>query len=293
VNQDTTIALEQTYYAPTTGAPNDDFIIVCTKFFSKNGASHADLLLGDVIDWDIPSDPNAENISGTAGDVVWLKGSDSDATPTACTPFAQRWAGSAFLGMYTSTEKQADNCANDRDRYGSYAADNSQPQQDAPNGVLDSAIVWADALAKNGTFPIPDTVDHRVYTTYKHQYTLPATETLTVYTAHSTVYNAATSATIEDNLKNACAWYETNLRPGCAVCGCCVGNTGNVDGDPGDIVDIADLTVLIDHLFITFVGLTCAEEGNVDGDPGGVVDIADLTALIDHLFITFPPTAPC
>lgn len=74
---------------------------------------------------------------------------------------------------------------------------------------------------------------------------------------------------------------------------CCIGATGNIDNDPNDEVDIADLTFFIDHLFISFVDISCPAEGNVDGDPAGVVDIADLTLLIDHLFISFVPTAAC
>jgi len=79
----------------------------------------------------------------------------------------------------------------------------------------------------------------------------------------------------------------------CNVGGCCVGNTGNVNNDPNDVTDIADLTTLIDHLFISFIPLTCPEEANVNGDANGTVDIADLTTLIDNLFISFTPTAPC
>jgi hypothetical protein len=72
---------------------------------------------------------------------------------------------------------------------------------------------------------------------------------------------------------------------------CCIGTRGNVDNDPLQGVDIADLTTLVDHLFISFVPLTCADEGNVDGIGG--VDIGDLTMLVDHLFITFTPIGSC
>ncbi len=72
---------------------------------------------------------------------------------------------------------------------------------------------------------------------------------------------------------------------------CCVGTRGNVDNDPLQGVDIADLTTLVDHLFISFVPLACADEGNIDGIGG--VDIGDLTALVDHLFISFTPLGGC
>ncbi len=75
-------------------------------------------------------------------------------------------------------------------------------------------------------------------------------------------------------------------------CGpCCIGTVGNVDGSLDQGVDIGDLTVLVDHLFISFMPLLCEEEGNVDGATG--VDIGDLTVLVDHLFISFTPLGNC
>ena len=75
---------------------------------------------------------------------------------------------------------------------------------------------------------------------------------------------------------------------------CCVGPTvGNLDNDPRGFVDIVDLTLMTDHLFITFPELICPATANLDGDPLGVVDIVDLTAFIAHLFITFEPLPSC
>ncbi len=72
---------------------------------------------------------------------------------------------------------------------------------------------------------------------------------------------------------------------------CCVGATGNIDCDLVGSVDIADLTLLVDHLFLSFSPLCCPMEGNTDGNPG--VDIGDLTALVDNLFVSFAPLSPC
>ncbi len=72
---------------------------------------------------------------------------------------------------------------------------------------------------------------------------------------------------------------------------CCIGTTGNVDCDVLDAVDIGDLTVLVDHLFISFAPLCCMKEADIFQDKS--VDIADLTLLIDHLFITFLPLMSC
>ena len=73
---------------------------------------------------------------------------------------------------------------------------------------------------------------------------------------------------------------------------CCVGLTGNLDGDPGDNVSLADLTVMIDHLFVSFAEIDCMLEANTDGI-GEDITIGDLTALIDHLYVSFQDLAPC
>ncbi len=74
---------------------------------------------------------------------------------------------------------------------------------------------------------------------------------------------------------------------------CCESATGNLDCEEMSIPDIADLTILVDHLFLTFTPLCCEAEGNVDGSADGVIDIADLQALIENLFISFAETSPC
>lgn len=74
---------------------------------------------------------------------------------------------------------------------------------------------------------------------------------------------------------------------------CCYGLTGNVNDNASESRDISDITVLIDHLFITFAPLPCPEEANVSGDPGGEITLTDLTRLVNALFVTFEPTPPC
>lgn len=61
---------------------------------------------------------------------------------------------------------------------------------------------------------------------------------------------------------------------------------GDIDGS-GTISDVGDLTLLVDHLFITYADLPNIAVANIDGQVG--VDIGDLTTLVDHLFITFTP----
>lgn len=74
-------------------------------------------------------------------------------------------------------------------------------------------------------------------------------------------------------------------------CDCCRGIRGNVDYDLTGGVDIGDLTLMINHLFISFEDLPCETEADVTED--SAVDIGDLTLLINHLFITFEALPEC
>jgi len=296
VSEDSTVALERTYYAPKGGGDSSDFVIICSKFYSYDGLAHNNLLIGDLIDWDLPADVGADNKTGIEGSTVFIRGTDTGAT-AACParPNKTRFAANTFLGMHTRAEKLANACANDVGRYGQYAGRNDSDVFTADNGVLDPAKTWTKAGALSGAAalaPSLDSTDVHIVTTYKYNYNLAGNDTVTVYTALTTELDG-TSADLKANFTAACNWYNNNLRPGCTVCSCCIGSTGNADGSLDDVVDIGDLTALIDNLFITLAPLLCTAEGDIASPPDAVVDIGDLTALIDHLFINLTPTAPC
>ena len=79
---------------------------------------------------------------------------------------------------------------------------------------------------------------------------------------------------------------------------CCIGSVGNVDGSLDDAVSLGDLTVMIDHLFVSFDDVPCPPEADVDlsGAPlaeNDDITLGDLTVLIDHLFVSFEDLPPC
>jgi PKD repeat protein len=87
--------------------------------------------------------------------------------------------------------------------------------------------------------------------------------------------------------------YIVPTRPGAVSLGCCVGYVGNVDASADQLVTMGDLTVLIDHLFISFAPVACVAEANVDMSEDLAITMGDLTVLIDHLFVSFNPLPPC
>ncbi len=295
VSKDTTIGCERVWYAPLGGDPNNDFIIVCTKYWKLTAGSITALQFGDVHDFDIPSNPGAINIDGAESNFVWLRGAEATA---GCAPYATRYGAAVPLGQYFTSQAA---CTND-DPYGQYTINNPNDltlgAHGSNTGVIHPDTSWDRSGGFNAIGNVgPDSADMRIITTWKHNVTLNFGDTLYTYSALTTTQTGvpATPTGGLDRLKGnaaaACAWYQTNLRPTCTVCGCCVGVRGNVDGDGGESVDIADLTVLVDHLFISFTPLICETEGDMVIDAS--VDIGDLTFLVDHLFISFTPQPPC
>jgi len=292
VNWDSTIAVEKTVYAPTGGGDNTNFVIQSMRVFPLDGMSHTNLAIGEAVDWDIPSSSGSNNNAyvTTAGKTVYFQGTDLPEDTLRCQDHANRLAAQGFLGLYRNTEYNADNCANTSDFWGVYAGRNDSDLFIADS--LEYSRMWRNTFNKTGFNGLTDETDIHGVMTFMHGATLAAGDTLTFYSVFATVQDGNV-AELEGHLSAACAWYQENLRPGCTVCGCCVGITGNVDGDPGENVDLGDLTALIDYLFITFTVPECFAEANIDGDPGGNVDLGDLTALIDYLFITFTPPSAC
>ncbi len=284
VNKDTTIGAERVWYAPKL-ADSTDFIVICTRYWAITG-SVSSVQIGDVHDLDIPSINGSQNKDGAEASFVWLRGTEG--ATANCAPMATRFGANVPLGQYFTSQAA---CTND-DPFGQYSINNTADlTNDITTGIIDPDTSWNrsggfGAIGNLGA----DSVDMRVITTWKHNITLPAGDTLFTYSALTTVKNG-TLANLQGNAAAACAWYASNLRPGCTVCGCCVGVRGNVDGDGGESVDIADLTVLVDHLFISFTPLICETEGDMVIDAS--VDIGDLTFLVDHLFISFTPQPPC
>jgi hypothetical protein len=298
VNFDSTIGMERTYYAPTTGGDSSDFVIVKTQIFSMDASPQGPLAIAEAIDWDIPGGTGAEavNLSGVVPghEAVYQQGVDTTTDPL-CQPNANRFGTTMLLGYYLQSELSEDPCAGVCSPYGAFANRNDSLFE--YDDSLQPAYFWklmGENTGANAESSGEETDLHMVMT-YVYDYDLPAADTFTVFSVVSSVHNGDANE-LAGNLDAAFEWYRVHLRPGCEqLCGCCVGITGNVDGDAGELTDIGDLTALIAYLYIPPNPVpTCPEEANIDGDSEGLIDIGDLTALIAYLYIPpNPEPAPC
>ena len=167
--------------------------------------------------------------------------------------------------------------------YGGYSASNDTFVYPASGFVPERT--WLQMKTPGYTVE-PRTTDIHVVLTYKGGatgYTLPANDTLTIYTAMAVTRSAATTAGGLDSLKKyidkARKWSDWYVRKCVVAPGCCTGTTGNVNMSGG--VDLADLSALVSYLTGGGYVLTCVAEANINH--AGGVDLADLSALVSYL----------
>ncbi len=295
VNKDTTIGVRRTYYAPTAGTDSCNFVIQESKFFGIGGTK-ANVTIGEVVDWDIPSYSGSLNDGRvlTSKNIVYQQGLDT--STTRCQKHYNRFGAMVFLGQWTNTEKAGDPTFYDPNFHGAYVMLNDTLfKYDTLTNTQEGTYFWNQMGALSGLTAAPfQGKDMHSVLTYKHNVTL---DTLTAFTALLSVKNGDTT-TLKAGVDKARKWFLNHLCPGCPVGNCCTANSidgraGNVDADPAKGVDIADLSALIDFLYISFTPPACLLSANIDGDGLGGIDIADLSGLIDYLYISFTLPAPC
>ncbi len=275
VTVDSLVKVEKTWWAPK-HVDSCNFILQRMRVFPATiGSSVTNLQIGEIIDLDIPTDSGtSNNASGSdpARRMIWARGFNSTDTVTDCADNSKRYGGVALLNWFMKNKSCYDSLygastiANDAYIYG---------------GVL------ADSMSRlmhvSGYSAEPRTTDISALLTVKDGasgYTLPANDTLTIFTALATVRTAATTSAGLDSLKKAIDKAKDFMKKTVKVCAsCCSGVTGNVDMT--GIVDLSDLSALVSYLTGGGYVLPCQPEANVDNT--GIVDLSDLSALVSYL----------
>jgi hypothetical protein len=286
---DSLVKIRKTWYAPKTHLDTCNFVIEKMQVTpNPAGSAVTNLLIGEAFDWDIPSDSGNGTSGGGSGNVtgfdlarrlVWARGFNSADTTVDCFNNSLRYGGSALLNMGMKANIACDKVL-DTLLYGAYSGANDSFVYPASGFVPERT--WTN-MKNPGYVVEPRTTDVHIVLTYKGGatgYTLPANDTLTVFTAMAVTRGATTTATGLDSLKKyidkARKWSDWYVR-GCKSC--CVGTTGNVNMSGG--VDLADLSALVSFLTGGGYVLTCTAEANVN--KAGAVDLADLSALVSYL----------
>jgi len=313
VNRDTTIAMERIFYAPRSTHPATDtidFVICYTKFYSGDGQPHNHVTVGNVIDWNVPSELALNNTAGvsTSGGFVYVQGTDTTGV-MSCQSHVKRFAAEAFGGGCQSEECWS-NCFNRTTFQGQNALiqtilnDTSYMRDGTPLiPAQPDPLVWWNATGTSGMHGDPTMQNQAIWLTYKHDFTLAATDTFSFWTILTTVRDG-TLAQLETQVKYAKHWYIGGGVRGCCPA-CCAGRVGNVNGlgSPPNEVTISDIQLLVTAKYIvgSCAALACLDECDVNQSGGydphcSDITISDIQTLVNHLFICGPvncPLKPC
>ncbi|MBD3257768.1 hypothetical protein GF377_04990 [candidate division GN15 bacterium] len=293
-NRDTTMWMERTFYAPRNNPSDPSFVVVKTVVGTDADITDS-VALGEIIDWDVPSDDGADNTSGTTqpseNQFVYFRGTDTLGSD-ACISNTRRFATMAFHRGYVDGDDPCD--ASDA-FWGAWGTNVRGPfDLDTLTGEYQGDLWWDSLYEKSGLWATSAADDQGQFMTYEFRDGLASSEQLVYWSIYATGYDMDGYENLDTLVTTAKDWADDNLL-GC-VSGCCVGDRGNVDNSPDDAVTLGDLTVMIDILFISLGDPACWEETNLDGstpEGPGSVTLGDLTVLIDHLFISLDPLPAC
>lgn len=296
---DSLVKIERTVWAPS-GATNTDscrFMIIRTRYFPYTiGWSVSNLAIGDAFDWDVPSD-SGEILNVAFTDptrrLVGMRGFDAADTGEVCYTNSRRYAGAALLGMYMKNSVWPDS-----NLYAGYNAANDSFVY--PSGGFVPRQLWENMQSTGYSNEARVTDLHSVLV-YKNGasnvgYTLPANDTLTVWTAVAVVRpTGGTVAQGLDSLKKeidkAMKWYR-NMGPIDFSCGCCcIGTRGNVNASVMETPDLSDLALLIAYL-VQNPRPTLPNFREADVTADCLIDLSDLSLLIAYLTQDPRPTLP-
>jgi hypothetical protein len=265
--------------------------------------AHDSLIVGEVVDWNIPADSNSnDNTSGTGFDLtpavwnlVYQQGTeyagwnDDEEDAFGGWDETERYGAMYFIRGWEYDENGSQT-AIFTDPYGMYTADNAECGNPTSPG-LDG-----DSLFKNHSISgqtISDSVETDLHMgmTYLFKHNLEAGDTLYLCTAYMTTMSSTFPtasggpglAALAQDAWNFVSQYsipEPDIE-------CIQPGDANLDYS----VNISDLTFFVDYMFAGGPRPPCPEQ--FDNDNNCSVDISDLTYYVDFMFSGGPPPMEC
>ncbi len=285
VTEDSAVALEVTWWAPKQ-AENCPFIIKRTKAFPYDGEAHSGLYVGDLVDWDIPSDMTGENSADyyEADNLIYQQGYEQGG---GCQSNNARFGGLALLGWHLDDDPRAIDTSSAYSAYAERSAAFLLPG----GGPLASQL--HNHMSTPGFSVYSDTIDLYSVMTYVGDLTLQPDDTLYVYSVLSTVHNG-TVGDLRANTASAKLWLYQHVDIGSGCCGQYTdGITGNTNCSSDGKLTLSDITRLIDRVYVSNEVLCCEATGNTNGSVDCKITLSDITVLIDAVYISKIPPSEC
>jgi hypothetical protein len=298
VNFDSSIAFSVKYFCPRTTVnydfdnghvwyQNQQFITKEIKVWSYDGQNHDDITIGEIIDWDIPSDSGVLNAGGVdlSRNMLYCVGAEFNQDDLVeCQNNDLRYGGMAF-GYFKRYISHSDTAA--------WFVIDSTPYGGFHELIPDSKGLWQDNRQLYQKISVADELtpwsridggsqfaDLYSVLTYVFEYDLKTGDTLVFYSLMASVRNSeaesigTTVGRIEelaDHGRNYTRYF-----------GCCneLRGDANSDGIDGSLLD---LVFIVRWVFNQGPEPICMGESdvNADGFPG---DIMDMSFLVDTIF---------
>jgi hypothetical protein len=273
---DSLVKIEVTWYAPN-HADTCNFINQKMLVFpAVSGTSVANLQIGQLVDFDIPTDSGfTNNVAGTdfTRRMVYQRGFNRADTVTDCANNSLRYGGISLLTWQMKNKSMFDSI------YGG-ASFNAEAYVNPFGGLIADSMWAVMKIAGYWVDPqISDQISMLICKSGVNGYTLPADDTLSIYSAFATVNTAATSSAGLDSLKRSMDKAKQFLKT--SIWECCEGGPRRGNVNISGIIDLADLSCLVSYLTGGGYRLPCYGSANVDAT--GIVDLADLSALVSYL----------
>ena len=297
---DSSLGLHKMTVAPQGDCP---FIIEYLKVWSYDGELHDGIVLGEIIDWDVPwdflEDDPLHHIAyvnygyvDAAYQMTYQQGYNSP-LDTNCQSNEARFGGNAFVEAYDNGTLQEYTMSGS-------VVDNELTQQ--TNGIYPQGLY--DVMNRSGWTGTDSVSDLHSIITYHNNLSLESTDLYEVVTVLATVHEGDL-ADLKAAVDAGKAWYAANgginifadddgdgysdLCHGC----CTLRGDYNMDGEIGG----TDILCVVNYLWGTGIigpecpGLACLELADVNGD--GDINGMDVVYLVNYLWNDGPPPPPC
>ncbi len=306
-NYDSSIGFVCTYYAPQMTRTWDfgpgkvwqadqQFITRELKVWSLDSLALTGLVIGEVIDWDIPSDSGVRNSGETdsSRNLLYCLGAEfNQDSSVECQDNDLRYGGMSY-GYYKHYAADVDSMAwfvLDSVAYGGYHEANARYVDSGwdDNQLYQNMSDTSGLRAWSHVHSDSQEVNLHSVLTYEFQIDINPGDTLVFYSIMATVRNSDQESvqTGSSRIKELIDKGQNFIR----YFGCCHNLRGDLNTDGND-ADIIDLTFIINYIYRGGPLPTCAGEGDVNAD-GSPTDVVDLTYLVDYIYRGGPPPYSC
>ncbi len=281
---DTTIGFTAEYFMPKNGS-QCSFVIERLKFFNMTNQALTGVLVGEIIDWDVPSDSLVDNGSGydLSRQMIYQIGAEynqDDAYEAVC-PQESHYRYGAVAAGPGFQYKNAMTLSNPEYIYLSGPYGQEAPM---PPGVTYEMMKENDMfILYNPSHPDSEYIDLSTLVTFG-EYSLAVGDTQCVINILATTRDGLVGLT--DVVDNAHDFIGLHPEIGCTI-GCDIPGDANHDG----VANFGDVVFIMNYIFKH--GPEPAFIAEADANADGEVNIGDVIHLVNFIFKAGPdPICP-